>query len=293
MDHGRAIYPLQDWLHEPQRNSPAKCRFLWRRTPVRIPANGFRPKQGVVSRTHVRFPALRLCPPPKASRQPHQGLRIARGFTARALAPPAPHPRCSAASAPTARACGTTSAALRELDQPACTIAARGAGTHGRPRAFERRAVSGTFQSGRGRAYPRPSHTTAYAGPHPTVRVVRRLRREFSELGFPLRRGGRHIALAALVRRHADSGRTATLEPANARQSPRSDTRGTSHHRAAGQPGVHAQQAAQRAACCRKNRRRPTLPGPCGPSTIGAEGLNCSVRKGKRCLPLAMATGER
>src|SRR3954466_6582548 len=39
------------------------------------------------------------------------------------------------------------------------------------------------------------------------------------------------------------------------------------------------------------NRRRPTLPGPCGPSTIGAEGLNCSVRNGKRFFPLAIATG--
>ena len=42
-----------------------------------------------------------------------------------------------------------------------------------------------------------------------------------------------------------------------------------------------------------KNRRRPTLPGPRGPSTIGAEGLNCSVRNGKRCFPLAKATGKR
>jgi hypothetical protein len=41
------------------------------------------------------------------------------------------------------------------------------------------------------------------------------------------------------------------------------------------------------------NRRRPTLPGSCEPSTIGAEGLNCSVRNGKRCFPLAMATGKR
>ena len=41
-----------------------------------------------------------------------------------------------------------------------------------------------------------------------------------------------------------------------------------------------------------KNRRRPTLPGGCPPSTIGAEGLNCSVRNGKRCLPLAKATGK-
>jgi hypothetical protein len=37
-----------------------------------------------------------------------------------------------------------------------------------------------------------------------------------------------------------------------------------------------------------KDRRRPTLPGGCPPSTIGAEWLNCSVRNGKRCFPLAM-----
>src|SRR3954449_4538315 len=45
--------------------------------------------------------------------------------------------------------------------------------------------------------------------------------------------------------------------------------------------------------CDEVNRRRPTLPGPCEPSTIGAEGLNCSVRNGKRCFPLAIATGNR
>src|SRR5665811_2154409 len=38
-----------------------------------------------------------------------------------------------------------------------------------------------------------------------------------------------------------------------------------------------------------KNRRRPTLPGGCPPSTIGAERLNCSVRNGKRCFPFAMS----
>ena len=41
-----------------------------------------------------------------------------------------------------------------------------------------------------------------------------------------------------------------------------------------------------------KNRRRPTLPGPRRPSTIGAVGLNCSVRNGKRCFPHAKATGN-
>jgi hypothetical protein len=49
---------------------------------------------------------------------------------------------------------------------------------------------------------------------------------------------------------------------------------------------------ARSGARCEVNRRRPTLPGPCGPSTIGAEGLNCSVRNGKRCFPLAIATGN-
>src|SRR5215211_451457 len=35
-------------------------------------------------------------------------------------------------------------------------------------------------------------------------------------------------------------------------------------------------------------RRRPTLPGGCPPSTIGASGLNFSVRNGKRCTPAAI-----
>nr|ANA07969.1 hypothetical protein 5G12_007 [uncultured bacterium 5G12] len=38
----------------------------------------------------------------------------------------------------------------------------------------------------------------------------------------------------------------------------------------------------------KKNGRRPTLPGACAPSTIGASGLNFSVRNGKRCFPAAM-----
>ena len=36
------------------------------------------------------------------------------------------------------------------------------------------------------------------------------------------------------------------------------------------------------------NRRRPTLPGGCPPSTIGPGRLNFSVRNGKRCLPAGM-----
>ena len=37
-------------------------------------------------------------------------------------------------------------------------------------------------------------------------------------------------------------------------------------------------------------RRRPTLPHSYPCSTIGAEGLNCRVRNGNGCFPLAMAT---
>jgi 8-oxo-dGTP diphosphatase len=57
-------------------------------------------------------------------------------------------------------------------------------------------------------------------------------------------------------------------------------------------PKKHKTPPATQAGLVEKNRRRPTLPGPCGPSTIGAEGLNGSVRKGKRCFPLAIATGN-
>ena len=38
------------------------------------------------------------------------------------------------------------------------------------------------------------------------------------------------------------------------------------------------------------NWRRPTLPGSCPPSTIGAERLNFCVRYGNRCSPLAIVT---
>jgi hypothetical protein len=39
-----------------------------------------------------------------------------------------------------------------------------------------------------------------------------------------------------------------------------------------------------------RTRRRPTLPGPLDPSTIGAGGLNFRVRNGNGCDPSAMAT---
>src|SRR5581483_886559 len=46
--------------------------------------------------------------------------------------------------------------------------------------------------------------------------------------------------------------------------------------------------AARAALILKINRRRPTLPGGCPPSTIGPGRLNFSVRNGKRCLPAGM-----
>ena len=45
---------------------------------------------------------------------------------------------------------------------------------------------------------------------------------------------------------------------------------------------------AAQAALFENNRRRPTLPGGCPPSTIGPGRLNFSVRNGKRCFPAGM-----
>ena len=55
-------------------------------------------------------------------------------------------------------------------------------------------------------------------------------------------------------------------------------------------PGQRGRAAPVGTALLSQNRRRPTLPGPRGPSTIGAEGLNFSVRNGQRCIPLAITT---
>jgi hypothetical protein len=38
--------------------------------------------------------------------------------------------------------------------------------------------------------------------------------------------------------------------------------------------------------------QRPTLPGTCVPSTIGAGGLNGRVRDGNECVPSAIATRQ-
>jgi hypothetical protein len=85
-------------------------------------------------------------------------------------------------------------------------------------------------------------------------------------------------ALSRTRPRDPDGRRARTIR---ARALPRSET------------APERQRAAPRAARSTEvNRRRPTLPGPFGPSTIGAERLNCSVRNGKRCFPLAIATGN-
>jgi hypothetical protein len=74
----------------------------------------------------------------------------------------------------------------------------------------------------------------------------------------------------------------------------RSDPTPTSAVRSPAGVAPERRRAAPRGGSLRtKDRRRPTLPGPRGPSTIGAERLNGSVRNGKRCFPLAIATETR
>jgi hypothetical protein len=58
-------------------------------------------------------------------------------------------------------------------------------------------------------------------------------------------------------------------------------------------PGRGNEKEPPRGAALDKDRRRPTLPGGCPPSTIGAERLNGSVRNGKRCFPLAISPPKR
>jgi hypothetical protein len=50
--------------------------------------------------------------------------------------------------------------------------------------------------------------------------------------------------------------------------------------------GWHSNQLNYRAI----NWLRPTLPGPCGPSTIGDEELNFCVRNGNRCILFSITT---
>ena len=57
---------------------------------------------------------------------------------------------------------------------------------------------------------------------------------------------------------------------------------------ALGNAGAETTRPVLRRPCSERNGRRPTLPGDCSPSTIGASGLNFSVRNGKRCFPVAM-----
>ena len=91
--------------------------------------------------------------------------------------------------------------------------------------------------------------------------------------------------------RHAPAGRRTGLAAAG--DSPtnvaRADGRGR-RPAAAGRPtSARATTKGRLAAALRQeNRRHPTLPGACAPSTIGASGLDFSVRNGKRYFPVAM-----
>ncbi len=118
--------------------------------------------------------------------------------------------------------------------------------------------------------------------PHGLAAALMRLD-QASELvqfeGEPGRRAALHdqSVRAGRARRpllHASAGRGAREAPAGARP------RRAAYSR-------HERRAAL-AALSKLIRRRPTLPGGCPPSTIGAGGLNFSVRNGKRCTPAAM-----
>ena len=133
--------------------------------------------------------------------------------------------------------------------------------------------------------------------------------------GRPLRR--RALRLAARARRRAApprAGDAARRRSRRARRPSRSTRRTRSPRRASRRSSSRTRRSASACGGCasstrtgatklraaverrkapcgafrRNNGRRPTLPGDCSPSTIGADGLNFSVRNGKRCFPVAM-----
>ena len=112
------------------------------------------------------------------------------------------------------------------------------------------------------------------------ARAGRRARRVPGEPGDraalhdqPVRRGGPCGAV-----RDAPAGRRARPPAAGAR--PRLAREAAR--------GLERRRGRSRRLFVMKYRRRPTLPGGCPPSTIGAGGLNFSVRNGKRCTPAAI-----
>ena len=84
--------------------------------------------------------------------------------------------------------------------------------------------------------------------------------------------------------RHAPEGRGAGAPAARARPRLAEKVRRLRKSETAVQTTKGPASAAPR----RSNRRRPTLPGGCPPSTIGPGELNFSVRNGKRCFPAGM-----
>src|SRR5436190_160976 len=120
----------------------------------------------------------------------------------------------------------------------------------------------------------------------PTI-VSRQPKRSLRELV----RGAVDSALefATLGEAHAPRP-TTPRPPAAAPTSEHPHRRRLDRHQRTRRPGTGS--PVGRLVVLQKNRRRPTLPGPRRPSTIGAVGLNCSVRNGKRCFPHAKATGN-
>ena len=162
---------------------------------------------------------------------------------------------------------------------PACGgRGARSAAAARRP-ATRRRAGRRAWRRWSSRGTPR-------CPPPPHARAARRRARSAAQLlGL-----GARAPRTDVVGEHADHARAPRRVPSTRRRAVARGTR-TLTHRAAQDTTVATQKAGRPQGDPRMNkRRRPTLPGPCGPSTIGAERLNFSVRNGKRCFPLAIAT---
>ena len=153
------------------------------------------------------------------------------------------------------------------------------------------------------RAVHRPHHRAPApppAGSSATSRRSGSVRPRAQVCSTPVSRSGTGADLNRAAPRSGRTGAPDGLQRLSGRRGPgqAASAVGATNRNHAAEGGVTTEPApidedgAAQGGSVRRNRRRPTLPGPCGPSTIGAERLNCSVRNGKRCFPLAIATGN-
>jgi hypothetical protein len=145
--------------------------------------------------------------------------------------------------------------------------------------------------SGCAREYrPRPTRGRCRPAPAPRARRRRRRRRRAAARARrPRFRGARRRARHAV--RLDDERVDAVLdEPVRCLVDHAARERPPTGCEIASRAALHGGDGTERAACAalKGNRRRPTLPGGCPPSTIGPGRLNFSVRNGKRCFPAGM-----